>query len=76
MADLEDSVLRAKEDPDYRNSFLEKNKKFILTTAYRTLNRYVTDSVMMNGQWRCLHSTKQSMNMRRAAAALKASQSS
>lgn len=44
MAELEDDVLRAKEDPDYRNSFLKKNKKFILTTAYRTLNRYVTDS--------------------------------
>lgn len=44
MAEMEANVLRAKEDSVYRNSFLNDHKKFILTTAYRTLNRYVTDS--------------------------------
>ena len=44
MAELNADAVRAKSDPEYRESFLKDSKTFILTTAYRTLNRYVTDS--------------------------------
>lgn len=37
-------VSRAKTDDEYRNLFLQQNKKFILASAYQALNRYITDS--------------------------------
>ena len=44
MSDLTDGAIRAREDPRYRNIFLQENKKFILSTAYGSVGHYVTES--------------------------------
>lgn len=44
MPEKETEVLRAKNDREYRNVFLKDHRSFILKCAYRTLNRYVTES--------------------------------
>lgn len=44
MEGTETEVGRARSDPEYRNLFLQQNKKFILASAYQALNRYITDS--------------------------------
>lgn len=44
MSGIEADVFRARTDSEYRNLFLQQHKKFILASAYKALNRYVTDS--------------------------------
>ncbi len=44
MSELTDGAIRAKEDPLYRNRFLQENTKFILTRAYTAIGHYVTES--------------------------------
>ena len=39
-----DNVNRAKSDPEYRNKFIADNEKFILTSAYKAVGRFVTKS--------------------------------
>ncbi len=42
--DSGNDVLRAQTDERYLNRFIEKNRKFILSSASRCVNRYVSDS--------------------------------
>ena len=40
----DEEVLRAQNDDQYMNRYIEKNKKFIMTCAYRTVNHFVSES--------------------------------
>ena len=44
MADRALDALKAKEDPEFRDRFIKQNKKFILSCAYKTLHRFVTEN--------------------------------
>lgn len=44
MDDMGSRVLSVRNDPQQLNNFIAENKRFVLTSAYYALNRYVSDS--------------------------------
>ena len=44
MDDMGSRVLAVRNDPEQLNNFIAENKRFVLTSAYYALNRYVSDS--------------------------------
>lgn len=44
IPEREEDVLRAKNDKEYRDVFLQNNRSFILKSAYSALNRYISES--------------------------------